>query len=67
MALFIIKNLDTDKYLAVISPSAIAGGSYTKKLEEARTFSTRSAAKADACENEQVYEVGELLTPPVDR
>ena len=67
MALFVIKNLDTDKYLAVISPGAIAGGSYTKKLEEARTFSSIATAKADACENERVFEVSELLMPPVDR
>jgi hypothetical protein len=67
VALFVIKNLDTGKYLAIISPSAIAGGSYTKKLEEARTFSSMSTAKADACENERVYEISELLMPPVDR
>lgn len=67
MRLFVIKNLDTNKYVAIVSPSAIAGGSYTKQLEEARTFSSRAAASADACENERVYEVSELLMPPVDR
>lgn len=65
MKLFVIKNLDTNKYVAYITPAAIAGGSYTSRLEEARTFSSREAAKADACENERVYEVSELLMPPV--
>lgn len=67
MRLFVVKNLDSNKYVAIISPAAIAGGSYTSKLEEARTFASREAAKADACENERVYEVSELLMPPVDR
>lgn len=67
MRLYVIKNLDTNKYLALISPAAIAGGSYTSKLEEARTFSSAKAAAADACENERVYEVSQLLPPPMDR
>lgn len=66
MALFVIKNLEINKYLSIISPSAIANGSYTAKLEEARTFSTRAAAEKDACENERVYDVKDLLMPPVD-
>lgn len=67
MNLFVIKNLDTNKYVALIAPAAVAGGSYTSKLEEARTFSSRAAAKADACENERVYELSALLMPPVER
>lgn len=66
MRLFVIKNFDNNKYVAFIPPVGVAGSSYTAKLEEARTFATREAAKADACENERVYEVTELLLPPVD-
>lgn len=64
-AVFVIKNLETNKYVAAIHPAAIAGGSYTKQLEEARTFSSREVAQADACENERVYEVSELMMPNV--
>lgn len=64
MRLYVIKNLDTGKYVAIITPAMIAGGSYTTKLEEARTFTSREAAAADACENERVYEVTELLHRP---
>lgn len=64
MRRFVIKNLDTDKYVAHISPAAITGGSYTKRLEEARTFASEAAARGSACENEMVYDVLHLLMPP---
>jgi hypothetical protein len=35
--------------------------SYTKKLENARTFPTRAAAEADACGNESVHAVSDLV------
>lgn len=66
MALYVIKNLDVDKYLAIVSPAHIAGGSYTERLEEARTFSKRSIAEEAACKGERVFLVTELLMPPVD-
>ena len=38
--------------------------SYTRKMEEARTFPTEEAAKEDACGNETVHPVESLLHTP---
>lgn len=38
-----------------------AAKSYTRSLEQARKFPTRAAAEADACGNETVYAVHDLL------
>jgi len=37
--------------------------SYTKKLQEARVFRTREAAQRDACGNETVHALMEVMQP----
>lgn len=40
------------------------GGSYTRKLELARTYQTHEAAYRDHCENERIVDVMTLLNRP---
>jgi hypothetical protein len=51
--LFVIKNLNTGKYVARPGPSH----SYTVKLNEVRLFINRAAAQAECCANEVVEEL----------
>ena len=51
--LFVIKNLDTGKYVAWHGLSR----SYTVKLKEVRLFINRAAAQAECCRNEVVEEL----------
>ena len=37
------------------------GGSYSPTLQCAKVYPTRDAARADACGNESVYSVAEIL------
>lgn len=44
------------------------GGSYTRKLEHARTYLTHEAADKDRCsENERIVDVAALLNSPYGR
>ena len=57
MAKFIIQNVENAKFVA---PSG-SHNSYTERLENAKTFATREAAEAEACGNERIVNVEELL------
>ena len=56
--MYIIRNNDTGKYVA--RPGS--EHSYTAKLEHARTFPTRAIAQTDACGNESVLAVSQVLS-----
>lgn len=58
--LFVIQNDETGKLVAASGYEH----SYTTFLQMARTFSTREAARKEACGNETVYDVQELLRAP---
>ena len=55
--MYVLKRNEDGKYVA----PAGSKNSYTTKLEQARTFPTREAALADACGNETVYAISDLV------
>ena len=57
MKAFVIRRDDDGKYVAPPGSEK----SYTRKLEDARTFATRADAERDACGNETVFDVREIL------
>lgn len=59
--MYIIRNIETGKYVARSGSLR----SYTSRLEDARTYVTRSHAEKDRCpSNEAVYSVTDMLSPP---
>ncbi len=60
--MFVLKRVEDGKYVA--RPGS--EHSYTKRLEKARVFEDRASAEADACGNERVYSVREVLTGASD-
>lgn len=62
MDLYVIRNLDTQKFVAQAGEES----SYTAKLQDARTFSDRAAASRHACGNERVLRVSEVMHQPDD-
>ena len=54
---YVLMNLDTGKYVA--PPGSRR--SYTKYLERAHPYATLADAKKDACDNEKVYNVHDLV------
>jgi len=60
MTIYVIKNNTTGQY--VTRPGSLR--SYTRSLEQARTFESREVAEADSCGNERVLSVADLLGRP---
>ncbi len=58
--LHIVCNADTGMYVADMRKSGVRH-SYTKRLEHARVFSGIDDARRDACENEYVVTVAEVM------
>lgn len=59
MSYVLIRNEDG----AYVAPSG-SPSSYTRKLENARTYATREAAEGDACGNERAVNVDTLIRRP---
>ena len=60
MNLYVIRNIDKNKYVA---PSG-EEFSFTDRLEAARTFPSYEAARDKCCENEHPISVASLLRDP---
>jgi hypothetical protein len=56
--MYVIRRNEDGKY---VTPSG-SGHSYTRWLEEARTFTTYDAAKRECCSNERPVPVESLLS-----
>lgn len=60
--LYVIRNNDTNQYVAVIPPNATIGQTYTFLIEQARTFVSREAAELyGTCGNESIVRLSDLL------
>lgn len=55
--MYVLKRNEDGKYVA----PAGSKSSYTTKLEKARTFPTREAAERDACGNERVLALSDIM------
>lgn len=58
--MFVIQRLNDGKYVAAPGSEH----SYTKRLEDARIFSTRESAELEKCGNETIVPVRTLLRAP---
>ena len=59
--MYVIKCHGNGKFDGCYVARSGSQSSYTKRLEDAKTFPTREAALADKCGNESVHSVSELL------
>ena len=55
--MYIIQNMDTRKYVA----RSGSEHSYTKYLQEARTYADRESAKRDCCGNEHPLSIEQAM------
>jgi hypothetical protein len=55
--MYIIQNMETGWYVA----RAGSAGSYTPKLQAARSWPTRDAAEPERCGNERIVAVADIL------
>lgn len=58
--MYVIRRNEDKKYVARKG----SAHSYTSSLERAQTYSSREAAQGDACDNETVFSIHDLIQPP---